>query len=312
MVKASAADRARRTIALLGQLAPHSRTPLATLARQVGATPAELAEDIVALSMCGVWPYDPYELFPVDIEGRDVVVYGEMPAIRGPVRLSEGEAAALAAALQAAGFSAEDPLTARVLDSASTGFDAADLESTLRSAFQTHDRAVYESLADAVTSRAVLTIEHAKPGEETPTRREIEPTALFTERGAWYVTAWCRSSEAWRTFRVDRIRSASATGERFEPRAGSETPDGAFSVEGLPVATLRFAPGERFDVREWPGGRVTAQDEDGSLTVAVPYGGTAWLARRVAARLGAVVAVEPTEIREAVRAVAADAARCAR
>lgn len=309
MAKASAADRARRTIALLGQLAPHSRTPLADLSRQVGATPAELAEDIVALSMCGVWPYDPYELFPVDIEGRDVVVYGEMPAIRGPVRFSASEASALAAALQAAGFSADDPLTTRVLESASTGFDAADLGSTLRSAFQTHDRDVYETLADAATSRSVLRIEHAKPGDEPPTRREIEATALFTERGAWYVTAWCRGSEAWRTFRVDRIRSASVTGERFEPRAGSEASDGAFSVDGLPAATLRFAPGERFDVREWPGGRVTAQEEDGSLVVTVPYGGTAWLARRIAARLGSVEAVEPAEIREAVRAVASDAVR---
>lgn len=309
MAKASAADRARRTIALLGQLAPHSRTPLADLARQVGATPAELADDIVALSMCGVWPYDPYELFPVDIEGRDVVVYGEMPAIRGPVRLSTSEASALAAALQAAGFHSDDPLTTRILESASTGFDAADLESTIRSAFRTHDRDVYETLADAATSRSVLRIEHAKPGDEAPTCREIEPATLFTERGAWYVTAWCRDSAAWRTFRVDRIRSASATGERFELRAGSEATDGAFSAEGLPVATLRFAPGERFDIREWPGGRVAAQDDDGSLTVMVPYGGTAWLARRVAARLGSVEALEPAEIRAAVRAVAADALR---
>lgn len=309
MAKASAADRARRTIALLGQLAPHSRTPLADLARQVGATPAELAEDIVALSMCGVWPYDPYELFPVDIEGPDVVVYGEMPAVRGPVRLSASEAAALAAALQAAGFSADDQLTTRVLESASTGFDAAELENTIRSAFQTHDRDVYETLADAATSRSVLSIEHAKPGEDAPSCRQIEPTALFTERGAWYVTAWCRSSDGWRTFRVDRIRSASATGERFEPRAGSAPSGGAFSDEGLPAATLRFAPGERFDAREWPGGRVTARDEDGSLTVTVPFGGTAWLARRVAARLGSVEALEPAEIREAVRAVAADAIR---
>lgn len=309
MAKASAADRARRTIALLGQLAPHSRTPIDALARQVGATPAELAEDIVALSMCGVWPYDPYELFPVDIEGRDVVVYGEMPAIRGPVRLSTSEAAALAAALQTAGFSADDPLTARLLEAASAGFSASELESTIRSSFRTHDRTVYESLAGAVTNRSVLRIEHAKPGEEASTCREIEPVALFTERGAWYVTAWCRDSVAWRTFRVDRIRCASATGEHFEPRADPERSDEAFSADGLPTATLRFAPGARFDVREWPGGRVTAQDEDGSLTVTVPYGGTTWLARRVAARLGSVEVMAPADIREAVRAAASDAAR---
>ncbi len=307
--KASTSERARRTIALLGHLKPDTRIPLEDLARLVGTSASDLAQDLTALSMCGVWPYDPYALFPVVIEGSDVVVFGDMPALRGPVRLSASEASALATALQAVGFDAADPLTSRLLAAASAGFDAASVENSLRSMIATHDRGVYETLAKAVEDHVVVAIEHMRPGGEESTTREIEPVALFTERSAWYVTAWCRLSGSWRTFRVDRIRSSVATNERFAARARSSDASGAFTAEGLPLARLRFSPGVPFIPREWPGGRVVEQETDGSLIAEVPYAGTPWIARRILARVGVVEAVGPPEVRTAVRDLAERTAR---
>jgi predicted DNA-binding transcriptional regulator YafY len=34
----------------------------------------------------------------------------------------------------------------------------------------------------------------------------------------WYLVAWCRLRQAARTFRLDRIRQVSATGEAIVPR----------------------------------------------------------------------------------------------
>lgn len=303
----SAADRARRIIALLGQLTPGTQLAIADLAREVGASPAELAADLETLAMCGVAPYDPGDLMPLIVEDGIVDVWAELPAVRGPVRLSGAEARALAAALQAAGVGADEPLTARLLAAAASGsFDASELERTVRAAGSAHDAAVFEALAQGLEQGIVIRLEYVKAGDEESSVRDTEPVALFAERGAWYLTAWCRKAGDWRTFRVDRIRTATVTQEPFDQRAREErTPDSALSTRSLPCATLRFWAGEDFTEREWPGATLVEERPNGETIVSVPYAGTDWIARRVVARLGAVEALEPSEVRSAVRTLAA-------
>lgn len=304
MAKTTTSDRIRRLIALLGRLHKDARIPLDDLAAQVGATSAELAQDLLTLSFCGVAPYDPYASVPVMVEDGMVVVFGEMPAPLDVVRLSTAEASALASALQAAGFTAEDQLTSKLLAAASAGFNAGDLEHAVRAAIESHSDSTYQALALAADEWQVVRIEHVGSGEENVTVRDIEPVALFTERSAWYVTAWCRKADDWRTFRLDRIRSAQATGEEFRVREAPKT-KGAFDPTQLPVAVLRFGPGEPFVAREWPGGTAVKTESDGSTIAEVPFAGTGWVARHVAARLGAVEVLEPVEMRAAVRDLAA-------
>ena len=49
-------------------------------------------------------------------------------------------------------------------------------------------------------------------------RRTIEPHLLIYKQNIWYVYAWCRKRSAFRLFKIGRIRSARATGEKFEKR----------------------------------------------------------------------------------------------
>jgi predicted DNA-binding transcriptional regulator YafY len=58
----------------------------------------------------------------------------------------------------------------------------------------------------------------------TASRREVEPHALVNRGRRWYLVAWDRRREDWRTFRVDRIDRAAPTGARF---TGRELPGGA-------------------------------------------------------------------------------------
>ena len=135
--------------------------------------------------------------------------------------------------------------------------------------------------------------------------RTVEPLQLFADRGAWYLSAWCRSAGDFRTFRVDRIRAVEPAGESFDAAArGSAFTDRAFVADNLPTARLAFAPTEVFSEREWPGGRIAETREDGTVVAEVPYAGTAWIARRVVARLGGVVVEAPDEVREAVAGLA--------
>lgn len=301
----SAADRARRLIALLGRLTNGARLSIEELSAELATSPRELAADLESLSMCGVAPYDPSVLVPIIVEDGIVEVYGDLPAVRGSVRLSSGEAAALAAALQAAGFDPEDSLASRLLDASASDFDASELAHVVRTAVGSHDRDVYETLAAAARDHQVVELEYAPGGAESPECRLVEPAALFAERGAWYISAWCRRAAAWRTFRVDRVRLARTTGSTFEPRPDAPDTKTAFDPSGLPSARLRFSAGEEFTEREWPGASVVERSADGSVLVEVPYAGSAWIARRVVARLGRVVAIEPAEVRDAVRELAA-------
>jgi proteasome accessory factor C len=303
--RASSADKARRLIALLGRLHEGTHMPLATLAAELGTTPAELASDLETLSVCGIAPYTPMELVPVLIDGDVVEVWGSVPAMRGPVRLSPAEAAALAAALAAAGFSADDPLSGKLLAASSAAFDAEELARTLRTAASTHTPATFEALAAGIAGREVLAIAYQREGAAEPTLRRVEPLQLFADRGAWYLSAWCRKAGAFRTFRIDRVRGVQRTGETFDPAArGEGLSTTAFATSDLPTARMRFAAADTFSEREWPGARVVEEFPDGGLVAEIPYAGTDWIARRVVARLGGVEVLEPASVREAVSALA--------
>lgn len=284
--------------------------PLASLAAELDTTPAALASDLETLSVCGVAPYTPMELVPVlvDEDEGTVEVWGDVPAMRGPVRLSSAEAGALAAALAAAGFEADDPLVVKLLSAASADFDAEALARTLRASASHHDSAVFEAIAAAIAQHEVVAIAYQREGAVEPTLRRVEPLQLFAERGVWYLSAWCRKAGAHRTFRLDRVRGVEPVGERFGPTARDGVAAGAvaFSAEGLPSARLRFAAGEEFSEREWPGARVAEELPDGSLVIEAPFAGTDWIARRVLARLGRVEVLAPPAVREAVSAMAAE------
>ncbi|NTW28276.1 MAG: WYL domain-containing protein [Coriobacteriia bacterium] len=300
MAKITASDRVRRLIALLGKLQPGD-IPLADLAAEVGTTPADLSADLETLSVCGVAPYYPDQMVDVFVEGDTVRVLAPLPAMRGPVRFSPAEATSLAAALSAAGFPSDDSLVARLMAAASASFDATETERTIRSAIAAHEPGVFEALASAIRDHAAVTIAYQKEGAAESADRVVEPLRLFADRGAWYLSAWCRDAESHRTFRVERVLSATRTGDTDAAHRDADgTAPVAFATEGLPVARLRFSPGEEFVEREWPGGRLDAAGESGDVIAEVPFGGMAWIARRVVARLGRVEVLSPSELRGAV------------
>ena len=71
-------------------------------------------------------------------------------------------------------------------------------------------------------------------------RREVEPHALVNHGRRWYLVAWDRGRDAWRTFRVDRLSRPASTGLRFTPRR-LPAPDAAVFVEqSITAAPNRF------------------------------------------------------------------------
>lgn len=79
------------------------------------------------------------------------------------------------------------------------------------------DMDVLTAIAGACRDRERLRFDYrAHSGE--PSRREVEPYRLVSDRRRWYLLAWDLERDDWRTFRVDRIHPRTPTGPRFTPR----------------------------------------------------------------------------------------------
>jgi predicted DNA-binding transcriptional regulator YafY len=306
MARGTSAERAARLLAILHLLKPGARISLDAIAATLGVTRAEATEDIEALSCCGLTPYTPDALVPVLVEGEVAYVYSALPALTRSIRLSEAETKAVLAALRAAGLPADDPLCAKLAATSSDGDIAGMIERVLTASAAEGAQAVLKTTAVATEQRHVLRFTYQGLAEESPRERIVEPVALVNERGHWYLEGYARDSGALRTFRLDRVQDAEVLTEGVPER--SIAPSGvALVTEGLPRATVRLAPGEEVTPREWPGVKIVSSDPSGTI-VTVPYAGTAWIARQVAARLGAAEVVSPTEVRGAVRDFALAAA----
>jgi len=298
-----AATRARRLLALLPHLRKGDRVPLADLASAVGCTPEEVASDLTTLTMCGIPPFTPFDLVDLDIDGDAVCVYMDPPGLERPLRLTTGEARAIGAALEVAGYAADAPLRARLVAACSDDVPLDELERTVRAGAAPGGAAdVYSTLAAAAEEHEKLLVAYYTGSSGRVTERVVHPWALVQRMGVWYLVAWCESANQERVFRLDRIRGIEHTGSSFPPPATSV----------LPLAEIRFAPGATLpDDRQWPGVVLELQ-ADGSTLAHVPYQSTAWIARRVVAYLGAAEVVSPDEVRSAVLALAEDLLRLVR
>ena len=101
------------------------------------------------------------------------------------------------------------------------------------------DTDVLTTLATAVRDREQLRFDYTA-FDRTETRRRAEPYRLVHARGRWYLAGWDVDRDAWRTYRIDRMRIRTPNGPRFAPRA--EPPGGLLAhVEaGLQTATWRY------------------------------------------------------------------------
>jgi predicted DNA-binding transcriptional regulator YafY len=74
----------------------------------------------------------------------------------------------------------------------------------------------------------------------TDTRRHVEPHSLVNRSQRWYLLAWDRDREDWRTFRVDRLSRPATTGVRFTPHRLPAKDAATFVERSITEAPNRF------------------------------------------------------------------------
>lgn len=134
------------------------------------------------------------------------------------------------------------------------------------------DAALFQQVQQAALEKRVVELEYCAASNQEVNTRQVEPYFVYGHEGCWYLVAWCRLRQDWRTFSLDRIRSLKMRFEHFQEKEGFNAD--TYFANGLGLGcgdpetiVLRFFPRRA----PWLQGRIKHSSqiqrilEDGSL-----------------------------------------------
>lgn len=305
-------DPPARMLRLLSLLQARPNWTGPDLASRLGVTDRTLRRDVSRLRVLGY----PVEALSGPAGGYQLARGGALP----PLLLDDEEAIAVALGLRTAaggglaGFEdaaiaalakIEQVLPARLRDRL-TAIDKATVRLRPSETPGTPlDTDVLVTTAQACRRSERMRFDYVDSGGRG-TERHVEPLQLVFASRRWYLVARDRDRDAWRTFRVDRIRSPVLTGLRFEH---IDPPDAAAQVaEGLAVSSYRWQAKVLLKIKHAEAVRVVSPTVG---VVAPTRGGTLlrigaddlpWIARYLSSLACGFTVLEPLELRVALRA----------
>jgi proteasome accessory factor C len=270
----------------------------------------ELREDVSVLNVVnfGAGTYVLYAEIGADGTVEvDPEPYGD--SFARPARLLPVEAKALVAAIDLIGEHIPEGSLASVREKVIAALGEDPVHEGLQFASPGGaDAEIEAEVSRAIAGRRLLSFEYYKENEDEFSSRLVEPYALINGREGWYVASFDPSRDSVRHFRLDRIKSAMATDQRFEPRPDV---DPAADVDGWPRtgevpasrrARVWISPERARWAREER--HVVDELEDGAVIVELGFAGVDWLVRETLKEAGDAVVLEPEDARSAVRAAA--------
>jgi proteasome accessory factor C len=148
-------------------------------------------------------------LVDIDFEDQDSIFVSDAKALDRPVKLSEFEAASLLGGLH---YLEQFPNVVdseviaglmRRIQQALPNVDnpinvvAAPIAETIRTV-----------LNEAISSGLSVEIKYAGITKDDVSVRVVDPVSTYSQEDFMYLKSWCRNSQAWRNFRLDRILEA--------------------------------------------------------------------------------------------------------
>jgi len=268
--------RLRRLLAIVGWLARVGEAPISEVARRFGIPEDEVVRELELAACCGLPPYSPDVLLEIIVTGETVEA-NLGPELARPRKLTAAEGLALAAAAR----------TILAVPGADEGGSLWRALAKLDAALGHHqglevdldDPPLLAEVRRAAEDHEQLEIEYHSASSDETTHRVVDPVAVVSLDGHWYLDAHCHRAGGMRRFRVDRMRSLRVVG-----------PAEAVGLPGAAVGPDAFVPGPgALTVRLWlgPGAAWVADSVPvlevrpaaGGQEVALAVGGTAWLER---------------------------------
>jgi proteasome accessory factor C len=279
-------------------------------ATDLGVSVKQLREDLEQLWLCGLPGYSPGDLIDFEMSGKTIEVTFSA-GMDHPLRLTSPEATGISVALRALldvpGM--VDPEAAR---SAIAKIESAAGTAKEGAGAAVDEPAPVESRAAAAVRAAVrdgraLSIDYYSASHDTLSTRVVDPIRVVLVGDHSYVEAWCRSAEAVRLFRFDRIVDAHVLDEPSAPpapavEAGADT--SLFDADpSLPSARLLIDRTASWMFDYYPL-RVVRELGDGACEAAMTFASDEWMARFVLGFGSAVRVLEPQSLADRVRDVA--------
>ncbi|CAL9387261.1 helix-turn-helix transcriptional regulator [Streptomyces albus] len=311
----NAIDQTRRMLSLVTYLKDRPGARVAEVARAFGISEDELISDLNVLPMCGT-SFRGGDLLEIDTDGeriwwRNAEALGADTA--QPLRLAADEATALLVAARAVATlpglreSDRDALQRATAKLETAAGESAGASSRLSVTFES-EGGVFADVDRAIAERRRLWIRYYSPARDELTEREVDPIRLFAV-GHTYVEAWCRLSEARRTFRLDRVAEIRLLDERSDPPPIEPRDLSAGLVQPAatdPQVVIEVGPGGRWVAEYYP--HDSAEElPDGGLRITLRTPDPASL-RRLALRLGPDGRItSPADLAESAREAARSA-----
>ncbi|HZT66784.1 MAG TPA: WYL domain-containing protein [Acidimicrobiales bacterium] len=292
-VRLPAGARLRRLLAMLNWLSHRPDAKVDEIADRFSMSADEVVSELEMAACCGLPPYTPDRLIEVMV-GEDRVEANLGAEFSRPVRFSAAEgftvATAARAILAVPGSDPEGAL-ARAL---------AKLEEVLgerqRVSVDLDEPPLLGEVRRAADAGETLEIDYYSASRDEMTTRQVDPYAVFSTGGWWYLDGFCHRAGGVRHFRVDRIGAARPTGHRFDRPEHVEPGEVFEPGPDTPVAVLLLPESSRWVIESYP--VVSVDDEpDGRLRVSLAVGGEAWLARLLLRAGPGSEVLEPAELR---------------
>ncbi|MBV8065990.1 MAG: WYL domain-containing protein [Actinobacteria bacterium] len=207
-------------------------------------------------------------------------------------RLTPLEARAIRLALEYVGpmiaVDAHTPL-ARVRKKLEDTFGQFELTQTPEQDVERAEEDLVSTLARGMREHRLVEIEYQKESDTQPSTRVIEPYKFERALPWWYVHTWDRTSDGERSFRLDRMRSAALTKEKFAPRPDFEP----VRLRDARRALVLYSPAiARYEVE-----RGARRLTDKSALREIQVGSEEWLESEILSKRGDAVVLEPEDLR---------------
>jgi proteasome accessory factor C len=262
------------------------------------AIPAEALEEHLSLLNLVNFGGGCYAVY-AELRGDKVHVDKELfgDTFRSPPRLTPLEARAIRLALEFVGpmiaAEAHRPLE-KVRRKLEETFGRFDLGQTAELHSDRAEEKLIATLNEGVKQRRLVELEYVKPGEVGAVTHLVEPYWLERQLPHWYVHTWDRTRDDARSFRLDRMASATLAPDRFEPREGFEPNP----LRDARVARIHYGK----TVARWEVERGAQPLRDGTALSEQKVGSPEWLVGEILRFRGEAVVLEPADLRRHVAA----------
>lgn len=307
-----------RLLNMVPYLRANPRITRAEAAAELGVTEQQLTLDLDQLWMCGLPGYGPGDLIDFEFSG-DTIDVTFSAGMDHPLRLTSPEATGILVALRAlldvpgiVDPEAARSAIAKIESAAGTATGAREGGGAAIEEPAPVESKTAAAVRAAVRGGRAMTLDYYSASHDTLSTRIVDPIRVVLVGDRSYLEAWCRTAEAVRLFRFDRIVDARVLDEPSappEPAVQAKPDTSLFDADpSLPAAKLLIDRSAAWMFDYYPL-RVVLELPDGACEVSMTYASDGWMARFVLGFGSAVRVLEPQSLADRVRESAVAALR---